>query len=82
MPKDLKTEFHDEVNRSSAKTKLNYLMTKSESIIKTMKHEEYLRILFNINPIFGAIASQGKLWELCLFLTTIAINLIILFSYS
>ncbi|CAD8133483.1 unnamed protein product [Paramecium octaurelia] len=82
LPKDLKTEFHDEVNRSSAKTKLNYLMTKSDSIIKTMKHEEYLRILFNINPIFGAIASQGKLWELCLFLTTIAINLIILFSYS
>lgn len=32
-------------------------MTKSETIIKTMKHEEYLRILFNINPIFGAIAS-------------------------
>lgn len=57
LPKDLKTEFHDEVNRSSAKTKLNYLMTRSDSIIKTMKHEEYLRILFNINPIFGAIAS-------------------------
>lgn len=47
-----------------------------------MKHEEYLRILFNINPIFGAIASQGKLYEMCLFITTIAINIIICFSYS
>lgn len=47
-----------------------------------MKHEERLRILFNINPLLGAIASQGKLWELCLFLTTCAINLAICFSYS
>lgn len=70
------------MNRSSAKTKLNYLMVQSETMIQTMKHEEYLRILFNINPIFGAIASQGKLYELCLFITTIAINLTICFSYS
>ena len=82
MPKDLKNEFHGEVIRTSSKTKLSYLMEKSDQMIKRMKHEEHLRIFFDYNPMIGLFASHGKLWDDCAFYTAITINLIILMSYS
>ena len=46
-----------------------------------MRHEEKLRLLFKIFPIFGIVASYGSLWENCAFLTNLCLNFLILFSY-
>ena len=63
LPKDAKIEFHDGVDRTSSKTKLTYLMDETKQLIKTMQHEERLRIFFSYNPVIGVFASHGKLWE-------------------
>lgn len=63
MPKDVKVDFHDQVDRTSSKTKLTFLITESTQLINTMKHEERLRIFFSYNPLIGIFASHGKLWE-------------------
>lgn len=39
LPKDVKSEFHNDVDRTSSKTKLTQLMVDSDQIIKLMKHE-------------------------------------------
>ena len=36
LPKDAKVEFHDDVDRTSSKTKLTYLMDETEKLIKIM----------------------------------------------
>ena len=82
LPNDLKEEFHEQVERTSSKTKLTYLMGSAEMLENTMKYEEKLRIFFNYNPILGIIANHGKLWEQLAFLCTLLINFIIVFSYS
>jgi hypothetical protein len=63
LPKDSKTDFHNDVDRTSSKTKLTFLMDETKHIIKTMEHEERLRIFFSYNPVIGIFASHGKLWE-------------------
>jgi len=57
-------------------------MNQSDNMIKTMEHEEKLRIFFSYNPVIGIFANHGKLWEQCAFYTTIIINIIICLSYS
>ena len=37
--KETKTEFHDKVDRSSAKLKINGLVDNSKKFIEIMKHE-------------------------------------------
>lgn len=82
LPKDSKDEFHENVIRTNSKSKVTYLMVNSELFIRTMRHEERLRILFNYSPILGFFADNGKLWANLSFLNVIIINLIICASYS
>lgn len=63
LPKDLKNDFHDDVNRSTAKSKITRLMNETENIVNTMKHEENLNEFFKFNPILGFFVNQQKLWE-------------------
>jgi inositol 1,4,5-triphosphate receptor type 3 len=57
-------------------------MEESETILKILKHEEMLRILFNKNPILALFANHRMLWEQCVFISTLSINFMILMSYS
>jgi hypothetical protein len=82
LPKDSKNDFHNDVDRTSSKTKLSFLMDETKKLIKTMEHEERLRIFFSYNPLIGVFARHGKLWEQCAFYTTISINLMVCMSYS
>ncbi|CAK81773.1 unnamed protein product (macronuclear) [Paramecium tetraurelia] len=82
LPKSARLEFHDQVDRTSSKTKLTYLMERANFLIKVMEYEEKLNQVFAKNPIFAFFATSGKLWENCAFVTTLVINLIVLLSYS
>ena len=82
LTQEIKDEFHLKVQRISTKTKLIQLMEQSEEIENIIKHEERLRILFNRSPILSIFANHRKLWEQCVFISTLSINFMILLSYS
>lgn len=46
LPNELNMDFRENVSRTSTKTKLASLMSKSYYMIKVMKHEERLRLMF------------------------------------
>ena len=80
--KNLKIEFHESVDRSTAKSKIDELMLKSNKFIKHMKHEEILRKYFEKTKIIGFIATHSKLWENLAFLINNVLNIMILINYK
>jgi len=82
LSKTLKVEFHEAVVRTSTKTKLAYLMEQADYLIKNMKHDEKLSRIFNKYKIFGLLANHVTLWEYASFYIGIALNIIIISSYS
>ena len=82
LPKSRKTEFHENVNRESTKTKISNLMKDKDDFIRTMNHEEKLNKLFNTNKLIGIIFNHEKLWKDLAFITNLTINAIIIASYS
>ncbi len=82
MPKEKKITFHDNVERSSSKSKVTYLVEQSESLIKICKHEEYLKNFFIEYKFLAIFANFDKLWKDIAFLLTIVLNIITLFSFN
>lgn len=82
LPKSLKVDFHERVNRDSTKSKISDLMMDKDVFIRTMKHEEKLAKLFNKNKLIGVIFNHEKLWKDLAFITNLVINAIIIASYS
>mmetsp|Transcript_20239 Transcript_20239/g.17444 ORF Transcript_20239/g.17444 Transcript_20239/m.17444 type:complete len:276 (+) Transcript_20239:842-1669(+) len=82
LSKNLRSEFNESVVRTSTKTKLADLMDASQMLIKNMKHEEKLSILFNKYKVVGLFANHVRLWEFASFYIGIFLNIIIISSYS
>lgn len=82
LPKSLKQDFHEKVNRDSTKTKINDLMQEKDLFIRTMIHEEKLNKLFNKNKLIDVIFNHEKLWKDLAFITNLTINFIIIVSYT
>lgn len=58
LPKELKNDFHDDVNRSTPKSKITDLMNMTEYIVNTMRHEEMLKEFFKFNPLLGILVNR------------------------
>jgi len=82
LPKQIKNDFNENVNRINTKIKVEELMASASFFIKIMKHEEKLRIFFNKNKFIGIIANREKLWKQCAFYVNLTINFIIIVSYT
>lgn len=82
MPEEINNDFRENVKRTSTKTKLSSLMGKSFYMIKVMKHEERLRLMFDKYKLLGYLAHNIRKWEKIAFIVACTINIIILFSYS
>jgi len=82
LPNELNMDFRENVSRTSTKTKLASLMSKSYYMIKVMKHEERLRLMFEQYKLLGYVATNIKMWEKIAFIIACIINIIVLFSYS
>lgn len=82
MPDEVNLDFRENVTRTSTKTKLASLMGRSYYMIKVMKHEERLRLIFDKYKMLGYLAKNIKVWEQIAFLLAGIINIIVLFSYS
>ena len=80
LPKENKTEFHEEVDRSNTKSKVSDLVEKSDELIEICKHEQwlkksknpFLKFFYNYIPTFKEIS----------FIMTLLINMTIMLSYS
>lgn len=82
MPNEINNGFRENVKRTSTKTKLASLMGHSFFMIKVMKHEERLRLMFDKYKMLGYLARNIKKWEQIAFIIACMINVIVLFSYS
>ena len=82
LPKDIKTEFNDTVNRGSVKTKVTGLMLKANEFTRTMIHEEKLKLFFGRNKFLALFANFVDLWKDLSFIMTLIINFVILASFS
>jgi hypothetical protein len=77
-----KKKFHEKVDRTSTKTKINDLMKASSDLIFIMEHENTLRNFFDKNKIMGFLDKYHRTWENLAFITAIAINILILGYYK
>lgn len=82
LPKTIKREFHEKVNRTSVKSKVSGLMDESSYFINVIIHEQTLKNIWNQNKILGMIAAYEKLWENLAFNINLTLNFIIIASYS
>ena len=82
FPKDKKILFHDNVDRSSVKSKVTYLVQQSEPLIKILKHEEFLQNFFIEYKFLAIFANFDKLWKDIAFLLTIVLNVFVIFSFN
>lgn len=79
---EMKDNFNSKVDRSSHKEKLQYLNDQSAKLIEEMIHEENLRILAIRYRLLGVFAKYTWLWESLSFYLALAINSIIVASFS
>lgn len=82
LPKAIKREFHEKVNRASVKTKVSGLMDESDYFTDVMVHEDRLKGIFNKNRFLAIVATYEKFWENLSFYITLFLNFIIIASYS
>lgn len=79
---EIKDDFNNNVNRSSHKEKLSFLIDQSTKIIEMITHEENLRMIVNKYNFVGIFVRYNYLWERLSFYLALAINTIIIASYS
>ena len=82
LPKEIKENFNENVNRINTKIKVEELMATAPYFIKIMRHEEKLRVFFNKNKMIGILVNREKLWKQVAFYINILINLTIIVSYT
>ncbi|CAD8074919.1 unnamed protein product [Paramecium sonneborni] len=82
LSKESRKDFCEQVDHSSIRDKLVYLMTSADQMRKVMEHEELLRNLFKRLKVVELIATHKLLWEQLAFITNVIINLVILCSYG
>lgn len=78
LTKEVKENFHKKVDRSSHKKKIIYLVSQTDEMIKDMRYEEKLRKAWG----YKYMTKQIRKFKHLVFLLSIAINAIILVSYS
>ncbi|CAD8103545.1 unnamed protein product [Paramecium sonneborni] len=82
LPQEQKFEFHENVDRSSTKSKVQFLVQESERLIEICEHEEQLRRIFQRQKFLALFANYVKLWKDLAFLFTLLLNLFIIGSFA
>jgi len=82
IPQEKKNYFHDHVNRQSPQTKVSDLVKFADQIIEICKHELRLKLFFGRHKVIAVFANFVNLWKDLSFFTSIALNILILGSYS
>lgn len=77
---DAKDEFTENVNRTNAKTKCENLVRSSKILLIVLKIDYWLRT--RLGNFFGLLIKYIELWKNYLQLLAVAINVLIIYSYS
>lgn len=75
---EAKVDFHNKVDRTSEKSKINYLVSISDEMIEDMQYEQKLRKIYG----YRIMASQVSTCKVLVFALTLYLNFLILSSYS
>jgi hypothetical protein len=79
---DVKDDFEDEVDRTSVKTKLNMLQTKSKFLIRIAKYDKKLNEFVTRYPLLELVSRHDLLWRDFAFYCTLTMNVTMLLSYN
>lgn len=82
LPKEVKVEFNDNVDRVSVQSKITGLFGIADECIEIMKLEERMKIFFGKNRFLALFAQHVELWKDLAFVLTLILNFLIFFSYS
>ncbi|EAR98945.2 MIR domain protein (macronuclear) [Tetrahymena thermophila SB210] len=82
LPKEKKTDFHDEVDRQSVKSKVEFLVAKADELIEICKHESRLNVLFSHNKFIAIFANYVNLWKQMTFTMTLILNIFNMISFD
>lgn len=81
LTQENKDKFHNSVERSSDKAKVQFLIQKSFEMIEEMEHEFRLTKFFNKYKILSFFTSRVTVWKEIAFTTTLILNFFIIASY-
>ena len=81
LTKESKDAFHNNVERSSDKAKIQFLMQKAMEMIEEMQHEFRLTKFFNKYKLVSFFTSRVTVWKEIAFTTTLILNFFIIASY-
>ncbi|KAL4438749.1 hypothetical protein ABPG74_013422 [Tetrahymena malaccensis] len=82
LPKDIKSQFQENVIRDSIHTKIQTVIDKYKRVIDICKHEEKLSLFFNRNKIVSIFANYVDMWREIAYIITVTLNIFIIISYS
>ncbi|EWS73528.1 inositol-triphosphate type 1 protein (macronuclear) [Tetrahymena thermophila SB210] len=82
LPKDIKSQFQENVIRDSIHTKIQTVIDKYKKVIDICKHEEKLSLFFNRNKIVSIFANYVDMWREIAYIITVTLNIFIIISYS
>ena len=78
---EIKDDFHKTVDRSSEKSKLQYLQIATNSLGSKIKNEQWLNMLFRRYPLVSMVIANVHLWSYLSFTLTLLLNYILIASY-
>lgn len=81
LTKENKDKFHNSVERSSDKAKVQYLLHKSSDMIEEMQHEFRLNKFFSKYKMISFFTSRVTVWKEIAFTSTLILNFFIISSF-
>lgn len=81
LTEEIKADFHNAVDRSSEKSKLQYLQMAIPDLKLEIKNEQTLEKFFSKYPLVSLISSNVRLYYNIGFLVTIWLNIMLILSY-
>lgn len=78
---DSKESFHENVDRSSDKAKVQYIVQKADEMLEEMQHEFRLSKFYNKYKFISFFTSNVTVWKELAFTMTLLLNFLIIGSY-
>lgn len=81
LTEEIEEEFHKHVDRSSEKSKLQYLQLVTEELGKKIKNEQWLKMLFRRHLVVSMVFDNVNIWSYISFALTLLLNYLLIASY-
>ena len=82
LSSETKEIFNKLAARVSPLTKVNSLLKESEELVRRVKHEYRMNVIFNKFQLVATLTNNISLWRNLAFYNTVAINILIVSTYE